>query len=185
MRDRCQKYAPIPCIPFEVFNPITSPWLFALWGMDIVSPPPVAVAKKKFLLITTDYFSKWVEVGAYVSIKDKDVSKFIWKNIVCRFGIPLASVADNGPQFDSIAFKTFYLELKIKNFYSTPCYPQSNGQAETTNKTLFFALKKKLEEAKGKWVDELPEVLWAYRTTPGRLIRTTPFALAIGWMQLS
>lgn len=137
-------------MPFEVFNPITSPWLFALWGMDIVSPPPVAVAKKKFLLITTDYFSKWVEVDVYASIKDKDVSKFIWKNIVCRFGIPLASVADNGPQFDSIAFRTFYSELKIKNLYSTPRYPQSNGQAEITNKTLFFALKKKLEEAKGK-----------------------------------
>ncbi|KAL6337543.1 hypothetical protein AAG906_037136 [Vitis piasezkii] len=134
----------------QVLNPITSPWLFALWGMDIVSPPPVAVAKKKFLLITTDYFSKWVEVDVYASIKDKDVSKFIWKNIVCRFGIPLASVADNGPQFDSIAFRTFYSELKIKNLYSTPRYPQSNGQAETTNKTLFFALKKKLEEAKGK-----------------------------------
>lgn len=167
------------------FNPITSPWLFELWGMDIVSPPPVAVAKKKFLLVTTGYFNKWVEVDAYASIKDKDVSKFIWKNIVCRFGIPLASVADNGPQFDSIAFRTFYSELKIKNLYSTPRYPQSNGQAETTNKTLFFALKKKLEVAKGKWVYKLLEVLWAYRTTPRRLIGTTPFALAIAWMQLS
>ena len=91
--------------------------------MDIIGLLPITVVQKKFLLVATDYFSKWVEIEAYDSIKDKDVSKFIWKNIVCRFGIPQAIVADNGPQFDSIAFITFYSELKIKNMYSTPCYP--------------------------------------------------------------
>ncbi|RVW75673.1 Transposon Ty3-I Gag-Pol polyprotein [Vitis vinifera] len=50
------------------------------------------------------YFSKWVEAEAYANIKDKDVTRFIWKNIICRFGIPQAIIADNGPQFDSIAF---------------------------------------------------------------------------------
>ena len=89
-------------------------------------------------------------------------------------------VANNRPQFDSIAFKTFCLELKIKNLYSTPCYPQNNGQTEVTNKTLLSALKKRLEKAKGIWVDKLPGVLWAYRMTPGRPIGTTPFALAYG-----
>ena len=102
------------------------------------------------------------------------------KNIVCRFGIPQAIVVDNKPQFNSIAFRTFYSELKIKNLYSTPRYPQSNEQMEATNKTLLTALKKELEEAKGKWVDELLEVLWAYRTTLGQPIRNTPFALAYG-----
>ena len=67
-----------------------------------------------------DYFSKWVEAEAYANIKDKDVTKFVWKNIICRFGIPQAIIADNGPQFDSVAFKTFCSELKIKNLYSTP-----------------------------------------------------------------
>ncbi|RVW43429.1 hypothetical protein CK203_070334 [Vitis vinifera] len=60
---------------------------------------------------------------AYASIKDKDVKRFVWKNIVCRFGIPQAIIADNGPQFDSSAFKGFCAELHIKNLYSTPQYP--------------------------------------------------------------
>ena len=81
------------------------------------------------MLVVTDYFSKWVEAEAYASIKDKDVSKFLWKNIVCQFGILLSIVADNGPQFDSIALSTFYSKVKIKNLYSTSRYPQSNGQA--------------------------------------------------------
>ncbi|KAL6348904.1 hypothetical protein AAG906_033560 [Vitis piasezkii] len=64
-----------------------------------------------------------------------------------------------------IAFR-ISARVNIRNSYSTPRYPQSNGQAEATNKTLINALKKRLEQAKGKWVEELPGVLWAYRTTP-------------------
>ena len=78
-----------------------------------MGPLPVAAAQKKFLLVATDYFSKWVEAKAYASIMDKDVTKFVWKNIICRFGIPQAIIADNGQQFDSIAFRNFCSKLKI------------------------------------------------------------------------
>ncbi|RVW84825.1 Gag-Pol polyprotein [Vitis vinifera] len=178
--DKCQRHAPIPHVPSKTLKPISGPWPFAQWGMDIVGPLPAATAQNKFLLVATDYFNKWVEAEAYASIKDKDLTKFVWKNIICRFGIPQTIIADNGPQFDSITFRNFCSELNIWNLYSTPCYPQSNGQAEATNKTLITALKKRLEQAKGKWVEELPEVLWAYRTTPGRPTGNTPFALAYG-----
>ncbi|RVW59784.1 hypothetical protein CK203_100621 [Vitis vinifera] len=56
-------------------DPTFGPWPFAQWGMDIVGPLPAAPAQKKFLLVATDYFSKWVEAEAYASIKDKDVTK--------------------------------------------------------------------------------------------------------------
>ncbi|RVW94696.1 hypothetical protein CK203_029881 [Vitis vinifera] len=91
-------------------------------------------------------------------------------------------IADNGPQFDSIAFRNFCSELNIRNSYSTPRYPQSNGQAEATNKTLINALKKRLELAKGKWVEELPGVLWAYQTTPGRQQEILLSLLHMEWM---
>ena len=72
--------------------------------MDIVGPLPITAAQKKFLLVATDNFSKWVKVEAYANIKDKYVTKFVWKNIICRFGISQAIITDNGPQFDNIAF---------------------------------------------------------------------------------
>ena len=59
---------------------------------------------------------------AYASIKEKNISKFVWKNIVCQFGVPQAIVADNGPQFESITFRTLCSELKIKNLYFMPRY---------------------------------------------------------------
>ena len=105
---------------------------------------------------------------------------FVWRSIICRFGIPRALVFDNGKQFDNPKFRDFCAELGIKNYYSSPTHPQFNGQAEVTIRTLKATLKTKLENLKGKWVEYLPEVLWAYRTTRNSATQETPFALAFG-----
>ena len=89
-------------------------------------------------------------------------------------------MSDNGKQFDNPKFKDFCAELGIKNYYSFSAHPQSNGQAEVTIRTLKTTLKTKLEDLKGKWVEYLPEVLWAYRTTRKSATQETPFALAFG-----
>ena len=89
-------------------------------------------------------------------------------------------ISDNRKQFDNQKFKNFCVDLGIKNYYSSPAHPQSNGQAEVTIRTLKATLKTKLEDHKGKWVEYLPEVLWAYRTTRKSTTRETPFALAFG-----
>ena len=178
--DPCQRMSPILKSPVQDLVSISSPWPFAQWGIDIVGPLPTAPTQKKLLLVTTDYFNKWIEADVFTSIKDRDVTWFIWKNIVCRFSIPRSIVSDNGPQFDSRVYRDFCQELKIKNLYFTPRYPQSNGQAETSNKTLLTALKKRLDSAKGKWVEELPGVIWAYRTTARKPTGISPFTLTYG-----
>ena len=178
--DQCQRYAPNIHQPGGVLNPLSSPWPFAQWGLDIVGPFPKAIGNKKYLLVGTDYFTKWVEAEPLANIRDVDVKKFVWKNIVTRFGIPRALVSDNGLQFDSKAFRKYCSELGIKNRYSTPAYPQSNGQAEAVNKVIVSGLKKRLDDAKAKWVEELPHVLWTYRTTPRRSTGETPFSMTYG-----
>ena len=70
--------------------------------------------------------------------------------------------------------------MGIKNRYSTPAYPQGNGQAEVFNKVIVNGLKKRLDDAKGRWVEELPHVLWTYRTTPRKSTRETPFSMTHG-----
>ena len=148
--------------------------------MDIVEPQHTTPAQKMLLPVATEYFSNWIEAEAFASIKDKEVVSFVWKNIVCRFEIPQSIVTDNAPQFDSQVYRNFCIELKIKNLYSTSWYPQSNGQEKASNKTLLSALKKRLQLTKGKWVKELPRVLWAYRTTSWKPTGISPFALTYG-----
>ncbi|XP_020415572.1 uncharacterized protein LOC109948075 [Prunus persica] len=109
-----------------------------------------------------------------------DVERFIWRNIICRFGCPQSLVTDNGSQFIGKQIAAFFAKYKIKQHLSTLRYPQGNGQAEASNKVILDYLKKRLECAEGKWVDELPGVLWAYRTTKRRSTGETPFSLAYG-----
>ena len=70
--------------------------------------------------------------------------------------------------------------LGIRNRYSTPAYPQGNWQVEAVNKVIVDGLNKRLDEAKGRWVEELPHVLWIYRTTFHRSTRETPFSMTYG-----
>ena len=132
------------------------------------------------MLVGTDYFTKWVESEPLANIRDVDVKKFLWKNIFTRFGIPHTLISDNGLQFDSKSFRRYCCELGITNRYSTPAYPQGNGQAEVVNKVIVSGLKKMLDDAKGRWVEELPHVLWMYRTTRRRSTRETPFSMSYG-----
>ena len=89
-------------------------------------------------------------------------------------------ISDNGLQFDSKMFRRYCGELRITNRYSTPAYPQGKGHAENVNKVIVSELKKRLDDAKGKWVEELPHILWTYRTTPRRPIGEMPFPMTYG-----
>ena len=117
-------------------------------------------------MVGIDYFTKWVEAEPLANIRDVDAKKFIWRNIVTQFGIPHALILDNGLQFNSKTFRRYCCDLGIMNRYSTLAYPQGNGQAKVVNKVIVNGLKKRLDDAKGRWVEELPHVLWTYRTTP-------------------
>ena len=176
----CQEHAKISRLPAEPLTSVTSPWPFQQWGLDILGPLPMGKGQCRFIIVAVDYFTKWAEAEPLATITEQKIRNFVWRAIICRFGVPRALVSDNGKQFDNAKFRDFCAELGIKNYYSSPAHPQSNGQAEVTIRTLKAALKTKLEDLKGNWVEYLPEVLWAYRTTHKSATRETPFALAFG-----
>ncbi|XP_074337254.1 uncharacterized protein LOC141674444 [Apium graveolens] len=97
-----------------------------------------------------------------------------------RFGNPVILLSDNGPQFVGSDFEAYLKELGIKHKRASVAHPQGNGQVEVTNRTILRGLEKRLEESKKTWPDELPKVLWSYRTTPRTGTNETPFKLAYG-----
>lgn len=134
----------------------------------------------RFLVVAIDYFTKWVEAEPLATITGKNVLQFVWKNIVCRFGVPHAIVSDNGKQFADNPFKSWCTEMKIKQKFTSVAHPQANGQVEVTNRTLLHGLRTRLDQAKGDWVEHLPNVLWSYRTTPRTATSETPYSLVYG-----
>jgi len=125
-----------------------------MWGMDIIGPFSPGKGQTKHLLVVVDYFTKWIEVEPLATITARNV-----QNFVCRFGVPHSIVSDNGQQFIDQGLMTFYKDLGIKSLTSSVEYPQTNGQAEAANKVLLNELKKRLGTAKGRWTEELSEVL--------------------------
>ena len=144
-------------------TPISSQWPFAQWGIDIMGPFPLGKKQLKFLIVAIDYFTKLVEAELVTMITESKVTSFVWKNIICRFGVPCVIISDNGKQFNNPKFWKFCQDLGVKNHYSSPRHPQANGQTKVMNRSLLKIIKTRLEGAKGP--EELQNVLWAYRTT--------------------
>ena len=105
------------------------------WGLDVVGPLQRALPQFRFLLIATDYFTKWIEAVSLSEVTGQQIVKFLWQNIIYRFGLHHAIISDN-----VIRSSTVY----------PPLLPQGNGQAEINNRTILDSLWKSLGKAKGK-----------------------------------
>ncbi|KAK8926277.1 hypothetical protein KSP39_PZI018153 [Platanthera zijinensis] len=177
---KCQVHAPLQLLPAQRLRSITAPWPFAIWGMDLVGPFPPASGQRRFLLVIIDYFSKWLEIKPLAKVTSQVIRNFVSGEIICRHGLPQAIVTDNGPQFASEEFISFCTQLGIDLRFASVHHPRSNGQVEAANKVIVNLLKKKVENLKGSWVEQLPSVLWALRTTPNTATGETPFKLSHG-----
>jgi IS30 family transposase len=82
--------------------------------MDLVGPLPPSQGGNKFVVVTVEYFTRWIEAKALATITSELVKKFFWQNIVCRFRVPRSLTVDNGKQFDSIKFKEFCRSIGTK-----------------------------------------------------------------------
>ena len=176
--DKCQRFGNLIKQPTKELTPMMALWPFIQWGLDIMGLFLTMIKQLKFLVVSIDYFTKWVEAEALATIMEKNVRSFIRRNIICRYNIPRILVSNNGKQFDNDAFRDFCSQLGIKNQYSSPTHPQANEQVEVTNRSLLKIIKTRLEGAKDIWPKELPSILWAYRTTARMPTRETPFRLA-------
>ncbi|GJS63821.1 reverse transcriptase domain-containing protein [Tanacetum coccineum] len=176
----CQVHRPIPRQPQQELAPITSPWPFHKWGIDIAGPFPAAAGGLKFLIVAIDYFTKWIEAKAVATITGNQVKRFVWDNIVCRFGLPGEIVSDNGKQLCDNPFKDWCSRLSITQRFASVKHPQTNGLVERANRSLGEGIKARLDRHKGRWVEELSHVLWAHRTTIKVSTGDTPFSLVYG-----
>jgi len=131
--------------------------------------------------VAIEYFTRWIEAKPLATITSETIRKFFWQNIVCKFGVPSLLTVDNEKQFDSDSFKEFCQHIGTKIAFASVYHPESNGAVERANRIIFSAISKTLLNLrKGKWVDELPRVVWSHNTTVSRATRFTPFKLLYG-----
>ncbi|PKA59790.1 hypothetical protein AXF42_Ash011914 [Apostasia shenzhenica] len=169
---QCQYYADMQRQPAGYLKPINSSWPFAIWGLDFLGSMPTAMRNYKWILVAVDYFTKWIEAKPLTQPTAQNVENFLWANIVCRYGVPMTIITDNGTNFCE--------EHQINLKYASVWHPHTNGQAEAANKNILNILKKRLGGVKACWPEELPGALWAYNTAPFEVTQESPFSLSFG-----
>ncbi|GJS03654.1 reverse transcriptase domain-containing protein [Tanacetum coccineum] len=120
------------------------------WGMDILRLLPPARGGAKFMIVAIDYFTKWIEAK------------------------PLVKITVNDP------FKSWCGRFEIQQMNTAMAHPQANRLVERANRSLMEGIKTRLGREKARWVDELPKVLWAHRTSNKQSNEETPFSLTYG-----
>jgi transposase InsO family protein len=122
------------------------------------------------ILVAIDKFTKWIEYKPIASLTSAKAVEFI-QEIMFRFGIPNSFITDLGSNFTSSEFFDFCKQRSIQIKYASVAHPRANGQVERANGVILNALRKKVfdksEKLAGKWIRELPYVVWSLRTQPG------------------
>lgn len=146
--------------------------------MDIVGPiAPLSSRGYQFILIITDYFSKWAEEVPMREIKMKDVVKLIKHYVIYRLVIPRHIIHDNEPQFSTHGFARFCDKFRIQYITSTLYNSATNDLTKFFNKTIIKLLRKFVSSNRWDWDEKLGKCLWAYRTTIRNPTKSTPFSL--------
>lgn len=128
----CQLHAKDKHQPSQVLQTIPLSWPFAVWGLDILGPFPRAAGGFEYLYVAIDKFTKWPEVEPMCKVTSLSAIKFI-KALVCWFGVPNRIITDNGTQFTSGAFTSYFDGLGTKICFASVSHPHSNGQADHAN----------------------------------------------------
>uniref|UniRef100_A0A2N9G8E1 RNA-directed DNA polymerase n=1 Tax=Fagus sylvatica TaxID=28930 RepID=A0A2N9G8E1_FAGSY len=159
---------------------MATPWPFHTWGLDLIGPINPASGGCIWILVATEYFTKWVEAIPLRKATGAAVANFIREHIITRFGIPYKLITDNGTPFINKDVREVLEHYRVKHRRSTPYYPQGNGQAEATNRMLLRILSKMVFDYGNDWKAHLADVLWAYRSSPKTATGFTPFSLVYG-----
>eukprot|EP00253_Pinus_taeda_P028500 PITA_28500 len=170
-----RKLFPLP------LNPISTEKPFQQWGLDFIREiHPSSSGQHKWILTAIDYFTKWIEAIPCRQANDSTIIQFLESNILSRFGCPEKIITDNAAAFKSKKIINFFHKYHITLGHSTTYYPQGNGLAESSNKSLINIIKKLLEENKKNWHKKLTNSLWADKISTKKSIGMSPYELVYG-----
>ncbi|GKV33403.1 hypothetical protein SLEP1_g41922 [Rubroshorea leprosula] len=164
-------------VPASELHPIVKPWPFRGWAIDLIGKVyPPSTRGHSFIIVATDYFTKWVEAKPMKKVDQTDIIKFLKEEIIYRFGLPETVTSDQGTVFVGAQVEAFAKEMGFRLLTSTPHY----AQAEASNRIVINLLEKMVDDNPRCWHELLSDTIWAYRTSQRSSTKVTPFSLTYG-----
>ena len=177
--DKCQRMGNISRKDEPPMHPILEVELFDLWGIDFMGPFPASYSNL-YILLAVDYVSKWVEATPTRTNDAKVVAQFLRSHIFSRFGTPRALITDNGTHFCNKVIDKVLQTYGVRHRTSLAYHPQSNGQAEVSNREMKSILEKTVNSSRKDWSKKIEDALWAYRTAFKTPLDMSSFRIVYG-----
>jgi transposase InsO family protein len=161
----------------EALRPTWSAFMGDKWALDVVYMP--SADGKNFLVLAREDVSGWVEGKAIANNDSASIAKFIWEDIICRHGLPLQIIMDNGPENSKLT-EVLLQKYGVKRIVISSYHPQANGMIERGHQPIVNALSKHQSTHGVPWPRGLHGMMWADRTTVKTTTGKTPAALKYG-----
>ncbi|KAK3007271.1 hypothetical protein RJ639_017692 [Escallonia herrerae] len=150
------------------------------WRLDVAGPLPKSSGGHFYILVATNYFSKWAEAASLKEVKKETMENFIKNNLIFRYDVPCYIITDNGKPFYNTLMDQLCTKFGFKQHNSSMYNAPANGLAAAFNKTLCNLFKKVVAKSKKDWHEKIGEALRAYRTTYHTPTQVTPYSLVYG-----
>jgi hypothetical protein len=147
-----------PLKPIEV----KEPW--ALIGIDVTGPLRVTPNGHQYIIVAVDYFSKFCIAKAIPSFSAEITARFLFEDVVCKFGLPKSIISDNGVNFNSRLFTQLCALCGIEKANSSFYHPPGNGLVERMNKTMKQILTMYVNDSHSNWDAFLQASISAYNS---------------------
>ncbi|UYV65651.1 hypothetical protein LAZ67_3004955 [Cordylochernes scorpioides] len=177
----CQSRKGSNQLPSGLLQPIPpANYPFEKIGIDFVGPLPSTKRRRKWIIVLTDYYTKYAETKAVPEATVKEVSTFLIEHIFLRHGAPRFLISDRGSQFTRNLMKEVMKMCKVKHCFTTSYHPQTNGLTERLNRTLINMISMYVNTDQKNWDEILPFITHAYNTTIQETTGYSPFFLLFG-----
>lgn len=151
--------------------------LFALWGQDfIVMINPISSVRHKWILMATNYFTRWTKVVPLKNATEMGITNFL-EELVTKSDPPKTIISNNARAFLGSKIRQFTLDHKIFLKNSSNYYPRGNDPTKSTNKNLIKLIERIGSECKSEWHNHLKEALWVDIITPNKILNYLPYEL--------
>jgi hypothetical protein len=179
--DPCQRTGNPKTRNHWLLTPIILIAPFEKWRVDFIDPIlPISRKKQRYIILATDYATRWVEARASIRNDAHTSASFLFERIIIRFGCPLELISDRGTHFLNEVISNLTTRYDIKHRKTTPYNPKANGLTERVNKIVGNILTKVVSAHKTDWDEKLYSAVYAYNTSHKITTGRSPYFLVFG-----